>query len=131
LEIDFSFLKGVKSLDSFRLVNCNLTAFDFRVLSSLKRIGSIDLSQNRITHLEITPILETPMFTQKALGESPFVIDPEVVLQIERKSEDRISEILARPDKIVDEHQGSYAIEYEFGHQWLKELLDNHKFELI
>ncbi|MCK5389211.1 MAG: hypothetical protein KAJ36_01895, partial [Candidatus Thorarchaeota archaeon] len=82
LEIDFSFLEGLDSLDSLCLANCNLTSFDFRGISSLKRIGKIDLSNNKITHLDITPIREIPMFTEKALGESPFVIDEEVIIQI-------------------------------------------------
>jgi hypothetical protein len=112
-------------------VACNLETFDFRVLSSLERLGSIDLSQNSITHLDLTPILETPMFTEKALGEPAFIIDLDVTIQISKEKKSDLEKILARPDKVVDEHKGSYAIEYEFGHQWLKNLLDTHSVEWI
>jgi len=130
LEIDFSFIKSIKSLDSFSLVNCNLTSFDFNALSSLKRIGRLDLSNNKITHLDITPILAMPMFTEKALGEVPFVIDEDVVIQI-AMSKEETARIIARPDKVISDHGGSFAIEYEFGHQWLRKLSHTHTIEWI
>ena len=131
LDVEFSFVKDIKSLDSLSLKNCNLTSFDFRSISLLERVGSIDLSENRITHLDITPILETPTFTEKALGRETFVIDQDVVIQIAKKKEDEIQEILSRPDKVVEDHNGSFAIEYEFGHQWLQKLLEINPVEWI
>ena len=131
LDIDFTFLEGKESLDSLSLVNCNLTSFDFSVLRPLKRIGKIDLSNNKITHLDITPILEMPMFTEKALGEPPFVVDEDVVIQIAKTSEQDAIDIIGRQDKIIDDHNGSFAIEYEFGHKWLKNTIDSHTVEWI
>ena len=131
LEIDFSFVQDIKSLDSLSLKNCNLTSFDFSSISPLERIGRIDLSENNITHLDITPILETPTFTEKALGEPAFVIAPDVIIQIEKEKEEEIPKILERPDAVAKDHDGCFAIEYEFGHQWLKKLLDNHTLELV
>ena len=129
LEIDFAFVRDIESIDSLVLKNCNLTSFDFRVVSSLKRIGRIDLSENKITHLNITSILETPTYTENALGEPPFVIDSEVIIQIEKKRERDIPKVLAQPDAIIEDHKGCYAIACEFGHQWLKKLLDTHTIE--
>ncbi|MHA1134960.1 MAG: hypothetical protein ACTSSE_00575 [Candidatus Thorarchaeota archaeon] len=131
LEIDFTFLKGKESFDSLSLVNCNLTSFDFNVLTPLQRIGKIDLTNNKITHLDITPILEMPMFTEKALGEAPFVVDEDVVIQISKSREQDAIEIIGRHDKVIDNHEGSFAIEYEFGHKWLKNLIDSHTVEWI
>ncbi len=131
LEIDFSFVDGLDSLDSLCLVNCNLTSFDFSAISSLKRIGKIDLSNNKITHLDITPIREIPMFTEKALGETPFVIDEDVIVQIAKNNERELQEINSRPDKVVIDHDGHFAIEYEFGHQWIRKLFANHSVEWI
>ena len=131
LEIDFSFMEGLDSLDSLCLANCNLTSFDFSALSSLKRIGKIDLSNNKITHLDITPIREIPMFTEKALGESPFVIDEEVIIQIAKNTERDLQDINSRPDRVVKDHDGHFAIEYEFGHQWVRKLFANHIVEWI
>lgn len=131
LEIDFSFLEGLDSLDSLCLANCNLTSFDFSAISSLKRIGRIDLSNNKITHLDITPISEISMFTEKALGESPFVIDEEVIIQIAKNKERELQEINSRPDRVIEDHDGHFAIEYEFGHQWIRKLFANHTVEWI
>lgn len=131
LDVDFSFVQDIKSLDSLSLKNCNLTSFDFCSISPLERIGSIDLSENKITHMDITPILETPTFTEKALGRQAFVIDPDVIIQIEKKKQEEIPRILEQPDTVVESHDGSFAIEYEFGHQWLKKLLDTHSVEWI
>ncbi len=131
LEIDFSFVEVLDSLDSLCLVNCNLTSFDFSAMSSLKRIGKIDLSNNKITHLDITPIREIPMFTEKALGETPFVIDEDVIVQIAKNNERELQEINSRPDKVVKDHDGHFAIEYEFGHQWIRKLFANHSVEWI
>ncbi|MGY5879464.1 MAG: hypothetical protein RTV31_04390 [Candidatus Thorarchaeota archaeon] len=131
VDIDFTFLEGKESLDSLGLVNCNLTSFDFNVLAPLKRIGKIDLSNNKITHLDITPILEMPMFTEKALGEPPFVVDEDVVIQIAKSREQDAIDIIGRPDKVIDDHDGSFAIEYEFGHKWLKNFIDSHTVEWI
>jgi hypothetical protein len=131
VEIDFSFLKSLESLDSFSLVNCNLTSFDFSTISSLKRIGKIDLTSNKITHLDITPIIDMPMFTEKALGEPPFVVDENVIIQIAKNREQDVIDIIGQSDRIVDDHKGSFAIEYEFGHKWLKNLLDTNKVEWI
>jgi len=131
LEIDFSFVEGLDSLDSLCLANCNLTSFDFSAISSLKRIGKIDLSNNKITHLDITPIRETLMFTEKALGENPFVIDEEVIIQIGKNKERELQEINSRPDRVIEDHDGHFAIEYEFGHQWIRKLFANHSVEWI
>ncbi|MBN2228444.1 MAG: hypothetical protein JW779_02550 [Candidatus Thorarchaeota archaeon] len=131
VEVDYSFLKGKVALDSFSVVNCNLTSFDLGNLASLKRIGHLDLSQNKITHLDITPILDIPMFTEEALGESPFATDQDVIIQISKNKEQEIDEILKRPDKIVEDHDGSFAINYEFGHQWLRKLLESYTIEWI
>ncbi len=131
LEIDFSFVKGLDSLDSLCLANCNLTSFDFNAISSLKRIGKIDLSNNKITHLDITPIREVPMFTEKALGKTPFAIDEEVIIQIAKNKERELQEINSRPDRVIEDHDGHFAIEYEFGHQWIRKLFANHSVEWI
>ncbi|MHA1615631.1 MAG: hypothetical protein ACTSYJ_12360 [Candidatus Thorarchaeota archaeon] len=131
LEIDFSFVEGLDSLDSLCLANCNLTSFDFSAISSLKRIGKIDLSNNKITHLDITPIRETLMFTEKALGENPFVIDEEVIIQIGKNKERELQEINSRLDRVIEDHDGHFAIEYEFGHQWIRKLFANHSVEWI
>ena len=131
LEIDFSFLEDLVSLDSLGLVNCNLTSFDFNAIATLKRIGKIDLSNNKITHLNITPILAMPMFTEKALGEQPFVIDEDVVIQIAKNKEQETIEIIGRPDKVIEDHDGSFAVDPEFGHKWLKNLIDSHTVEWI
>jgi len=131
LQIDFSFLEGLDSLDSLCLANCNLTSFDFNAISSLKRIGKIDLSNNKITHLDITPIREILMFTEKALGETPFVIDEEVIIQIAKNKERELQEINSRPDRVIEDHDGHFAIEYEFGHQWIRKLFSNHSVEWI
>ncbi|TFG32471.1 hypothetical protein EU527_09965 [Candidatus Thorarchaeota archaeon] len=130
-QVDFEFLRDIESMDSLSLRNCNLTSFDFTRLSSLKRIGRIDLSENRITHLDITPILDIATFTENALGEPTFIIDSDVIIQIEKKRQDDIPTILSKKDKIVEEHKGSYAIDYEFGHQWLRKILDTHSVEWI
>jgi len=131
LEIDFSVLEGLDSIDSLCLANCNLTSFDFTAMSSLKRIGKIDLSNNKITHLDITPIREIPMFTEKALGETPFVIDEDVIIQIAKNKERDLQEISSRPDRVVEDHDGHFAIEYEFGHQWIRKLFANRTVEWI
>ncbi|TFG30518.1 hypothetical protein EU527_14390 [Candidatus Thorarchaeota archaeon] len=130
-QVDFDFLKDTESIDSLSLRNCNLTSFDFSKLSSLKRIGRIDLSENKITHLNITPILDIPTFTENALGEPTCIIDPDVIIQIEKKRQDDIPTILSKKDRIVEDHKGSYAIDYEFGHQWLRKILDTHSVEWI
>ena len=131
LEIDFSFLEGFVSLDSLSLVNCNLTSFDLNAISSLKRIGKIDLSNNKITHLDLTPILEMPMFTENALGEPPFLIDEDVVIQIAKNNEQDAIEIIGRPDKVIEDHDGSFAVDPEFGHKWVKHVIDSHTVEWI
>lgn len=131
LEIDFSFLEGFVSFDSLCLANCNLTSFDFSAISSLKRIGKVDLSNNKITHLDLTPILDMPMFTEKALREAPLVIDEDVVIQIAKSKEQEVIEIIGRHDKVIEDHDGSFAIEYEFGHKWLKNMIDSHDVEWI
>jgi hypothetical protein len=131
VEMDYTFLEGKDSLDSFALINCNLTSFDLTNLSSLKRIGKIDLSNNKISHLDITPILEMPMFTEKALGEPPFVIDEDVVIRITKSREQDIIDIISRSDRVVEDHDGSFAIEYEFGHEWLKNLIESHTVEWV
>ncbi|TFG30316.1 leucine-rich repeat domain-containing protein [Candidatus Thorarchaeota archaeon] len=131
IEIDFSFLEGIESMDSLGLVNCNLTSFDLSVLSTLKRLGKLDLSNNKITHLDVTPILEMPMFTEKALGEPPFLVDEDVVIQIAKRREQNVVEIIGIPDKVIDDHDGHFAIEYEFGHKWLKNLIDTNRVEWI
>ena len=131
LEIDFSFLEGLVSLDSLSLVNCNLSSFDLSAISSLKRIGKIDLSNNKITHLDITPILEMPMFTEKALGEPPFVVDEDLVIQIAKSKEQEAIEIIGRPDKVIEDHEGAFAVDPEFGHKWLKNFIDSHTVEWI
>lgn len=131
LDIDFSFLEGLDSLDSLCLANCNLTSFDFRATSSLKRIGKVDLSNNKITHLDITPILEIPMLTEKALGEPIFVVDEDVVIQIAKSKEQEAIEIIGRPDKVIEDHRGSFAVDPEFGHKWVKHIIDSHKVEWI
>ena len=59
------------------------------------------------------------------------MIDQDVVIQIAKKKEDEIQEILSRPDKVVEDHNGSFAIEYEFGHQWLQKLLEINPVEWI
>ncbi|MCK4566710.1 MAG: hypothetical protein KAU48_05305, partial [Candidatus Thorarchaeota archaeon] len=104
---------------------------DFSAISSLKRIGKIDLSNNKITHLDITPIRDIPMFTEKALGEAPLVIDEDVVIQIAKNKMNEIEEINSRPDRVVEDHDGHLAIEYEFGHQWIRKLFANHSVEWI
>ncbi|MGY5859212.1 MAG: hypothetical protein RTU63_07575 [Candidatus Thorarchaeota archaeon] len=131
IEIDFSFLEGTESMDSLDLVNCNLTSFDLSVLSTLKRLGKLDLSNNKITHLDITPILEMPMFTEKALGEPPFVVDSDVIIQIAKSKEKDAIKIIKQPDKVIDDHKGHFAIEPEFGHKWLKNLIDSQTVEWI
>ncbi|MHA1637658.1 MAG: hypothetical protein ACTSUO_00025 [Candidatus Thorarchaeota archaeon] len=131
LEIDFSLLQDLIAIDSLSLTDCNLRSFDFEVLRSLERIGSIDLSENRITHLNITPILEKPMFTERALGRPPFVLDEGVTIQIDKKMESELPMILKQPDSVVDDHDGEFAIEYEFGHQWVQKLMDSHSVEWI
>ncbi len=131
LEIDFSFLEGFISLDSLALVNCNLTSFDFNVISSLKRIGKIDLSSNKIARLDITPILEIPMLTEKALGEPVFVVDEDVVIQIAESKEQEAIEIIGRPDTVIEDHRGHFAVDPEFGHKWVKHVIDSHKVEWI
>ncbi len=131
VEVDYTFLEGKDSLDSFALINCNLTSFDLTNLTSLKRIGKIDLSNNKITQLDITPILEMPMFTEKALGEPPFVVDEDVIILISKNREQDIIDIISRSDKVVEDHDGSFAIEYEFGHEWLKNLIESHTVEWV
>jgi hypothetical protein len=131
LNVDFSFIEGIEALDSLKFRNCNLSSFDFSTIASLDRIGSIDLSENRIDHLDITPVLEKPTFTEKALGEFPFVIDPGVTIQIEKKKESEVPQILKLEDRVIEDHDGHFAIEYEFGHQWLKILLETHPVEWI
>ncbi|MGY5863596.1 MAG: hypothetical protein RTV41_03270 [Candidatus Thorarchaeota archaeon] len=131
LDIDFSFIQDIRSLDSLKLVNCNLTSFDFKTISSLERLGSINLSENKITHLDITPIIGIPTFTEKTLGDPPFVIDPDVIIQIEKNRREDVSKILEMPDAVVEDHEGIFAIENEFGHQWLKTLLCKHTVDWI
>jgi len=131
VEVDFSFLEGLISLDSLCLINCYLTSFDFSAIASLKRIGKIDLSSNKITHVDITPILEMPMFTEKALGEPPFLVDEDVVIQIAKSREQDAIDIIGRPDKLIEDHVGSFAVDPEFGHKWLKNLIDSHTIEWV
>ncbi|MHA2116507.1 MAG: hypothetical protein ACXABM_13495 [Candidatus Thorarchaeota archaeon] len=131
LEIDFSFIQDIKSLDSLILKNCNLTSFDFNAILSLERLGSINLTENKITHLDISPIIGIPTFTKKALGTPPFVIDPDVVIQIDKSKQEDVSKILEKIDIVIEDHEGSFAIEYEFGHQWLKALLETHSVDWI
>ena len=45
--------------------------------------------------------------------------------------ENDLPRILKQPDKVIDDHDGEFAIEYEFGHQWLQKLLDSHTVEWI
>ena len=97
----------------------------------MKRIGTINLTQNPLTHLDITPLLETPMYTEKALGEQPFIIDNHVIIQIAKSRKDDVTQILERPDVVVDDHNGHFAIEYEFGYQWIRYLMANHEMEWI
>ncbi len=131
VELDFSFLQGLDSLDSLALVNCNLTTFNFKQIVSLKRIGKIDLTNNKITHLDLTPIIDKPMFTERALGEPSFSIDEDVVIKIAKSREKEVIHFINLPDRIIDDHEGSFAIEYEFGHKWLKNIIDSHDVEWI
>jgi len=131
LEIDFSIMQDIIAMDSLKLTDCNLTSFDLKALDPLARIGRIDLSENKISHLDITPILEKPTFTEQALGEAAFVLDADVIIQIDKKMENELPRILKQPDKVIDDHDGEFAIEYEFGHQWLQKLLDSHTVEWI
>ncbi len=131
LEIDFSLMQDLTAMDRVALIDCNLTSFDLNVLRPLTRIGSIDLSENRISHLDITPILEKPMFTEQTLGESPFVLDANVIIQIDKKMKPELPRILKQSDTVIDVHDGEFAIEPEFGHQWLQKLLDSHTIEWI
>lgn len=131
LEIDFSIMQDLIAMDSFALTDCNLTSFDFNALGPLARIGKINLSENKISHLDITPILETPTFTERAYGKPTFVIDTDVIIQIDKKMENELPRILKQPDRVIDNHVGEFAIEPEFGHQWLQKLLDTHSVEWI
>ena len=131
VEIDFSFLEGLQAMDEISLRNCNFVTFDLSNLTALERIGRIDLTNNPMTHLDITPLIEMPMYTEKALGETPFVIDESVVIQIEKSRKEDIERILELPDVILDYHDGHFAIEYEFGHQWLKTLMTEHEIQWI
>jgi len=131
LEIDFSNIQDLTAMDSFALTDCNLTSFDFNALGPLARIGKIDLSENKISHLDITPILEKPMFTERTLGEPSFVLDTDVVIQIDKKMEKELPRILKQPDRVIDDHDGEFALDPEFGHQWLQKLLDTHSVEWI
>jgi hypothetical protein len=131
LEIDFSLIHDLIAIDQLALTGCNLHSFDFDVLKPLARIGSIDFSENMISHLDITPILEKPTFTERALGRPPFVLDTDVIIQIDKKMESELPKILKQPDRIIDDHDGEFAIEYEFGHQWVQKLLDTHSVEWI
>ena len=131
LEIDFSIMQDLVAMDSLKLTDCNLNSFDLNALSPLARIGRIDLSENKISHLDITPILEKPTFTEQALGEPAFVLDSDVIIQIDKKMENELPRILKQPDKVIEDHDGEFAIEYEFGHQWLQKLLDSHTVEWI
>ncbi|MHA1908157.1 MAG: hypothetical protein ACW98Y_12735 [Candidatus Thorarchaeota archaeon] len=131
LEIDFSIMQDLTSIDSLSLTDCNLTSFDFDILKPLERIGSINLTENRISHLDISPILEKPMFTERALFRPPFVLDANVIIQIDKKMEEEIPRILKQPDTMIDDHEGEFAVNPEFGHQWLQKLLDAHTIEWI
>jgi len=81
--------------------------------------------------LDVTPILTMPMFTEEALGEPPFVVDEDVVIQIAKSREQDAIDIIGCPNKIIDGYDGSFAIEYEFGHKWLKNIIDSHSIEWI
>ncbi|TXT54561.1 MAG: hypothetical protein BAJATHORv1_60057 [Candidatus Thorarchaeota archaeon] len=131
LDIDYSWLEEKIALDHIAIINCNLTSFDLQVLSSLERIGKIDLTGNQITHLDITSIIEIPMFTENTLGESAFNIDENVVIQISVKKQDTIKSIIQKPDKVIEEHKGYFSVIPEFGHKWLKKLIDKHDLEWI
>lgn len=131
LEIDFSLMQDLIAIDQLTLTGCNLHSFDFDVLKPLARIGRIDFSENKISYLDITPILEKPMFTERALGGPPFALDATVTIQIDKNMESELSRILDQPDRVIDDHDGEFAIEYEFGHQWLQKLLDSHSVEWI
>ena len=71
------------------------------------------------------------MFTERALGEPSFSIDEEVVIQIAKSKEKEVIALIGKPDEIVEDHKGSFAIEYEFGHKWLKNVIDSHDVEWI
>ncbi len=131
LNIDFSIFQNLEAIDRLELTDCQLKSFDLNVLSPLSRIGSINLSKNNIGHLDISGILEKPMFTEQALGEPPFLLDSNVILEIPKKMKDEIPNILGIPDREFEEHDGEFAIDPEFGHQWLKKLLDDHPVEWI
>ncbi|MHA2424661.1 MAG: hypothetical protein ACXAEF_07720 [Candidatus Thorarchaeota archaeon] len=131
LVIDWSFLDSREAMDEITIKNCSINTFDLTNLTALERLGNLDLTDNSIEQLNITPIITMPMFTEKALGRVPMALDDSVTLQIDKTREQDIEKILELPDVILDYHDGHYAIEYEFGHQWLRKLMQEHKVEWI
>jgi hypothetical protein len=129
LSINYSFLKGRESIDNLTLLNCGLLTFDMKVLAHLKRIGSLNLTENRIQRLDITPIIDIPMFTEAAFGEEVFAVDPEVIIEISRNRKNDVNTLTSREAALVPDHDGHFAIEYEFSHEWLEKLLSDHSVE--
>ncbi|MFW9920331.1 MAG: hypothetical protein ACFFED_12080, partial [Candidatus Thorarchaeota archaeon] len=130
-DVDFSFCQSTKVMDDISLTGCNLRDFDLEPLTALERIGRIDLRQNSISRLNLTPLLEMPMLSMNNLGSQPFQIDNTVVLQIDSSRKKEIEGILEIPDYTNEDHFGDYPIEYVFGHQWLGSLLSKHSIEWI
>ncbi|MBD3407351.1 MAG: hypothetical protein GF411_14635 [Candidatus Lokiarchaeota archaeon] len=131
VEIDFSWIEDVEAIDNLTLSQCNLSSFDLNVLSPLRRIGSIDLTENEFTHLDITPILDKPMFTEKTFTESVFKVDENVMIQIDKTKQDEIDSLIAKEDTMIEEHQGYLTVLPEFGHHWLEDLIEKHDVEWI
>ncbi len=123
-DIDFTVLKMQSHIEMLSLLNIGLTTFDLSLLEHAERIGQIDLFENELTEVDITPILEKPM----CIYVIAFGIDSDVKVII-RSTREKVEELIRRPDEKVITQTKHGPSENMFGYSWLQYVLDNHIVE--
>lgn len=123
--IDFTVLRTQSHIEMLSLLNIGLTSFDLTLLEHAERLGQIDLLDNELTEVDITPILGKPMCIYHGIA---FSIDSDVKVII-RSTREKVQELIRRPDEKVITQTKHGPSENMFGYSWLQYVLDNHIIE--
>ena len=124
MEIDFSILNGLHFLDMLFMRNLNLEILDLSFLSNVDLLGQIDLSENKISALDVTPIMEKRMNMEYGL-----ILDEGTKILIKGKSEEEVQEILEKPDQTERILYMGREVESIFSYGWLRKITEEHDIE--